>query len=88
MPLKAEVGPSEGRTRDKCFRWDMKCTLWIPTVFYAFLLEILLFLMFKGALKALIAHSTRTISRTVSFGVVNYFSLFGEQMGLSYVELI
>lgn len=57
-------------------------------MFYAFLLEISPFLMFKSTLKALTAHSIRTISRAISFGAINYFSLFGEQMGLSYAELI
>lgn len=65
----------------------MKYTLWIQTVF-VFLLEILLFLMFKSTLKALTANSIMTISRAISFGAINYFSLFGEQMGLSYAELI
>lgn len=88
MWLKAAVGPSAGRTRDKHFRWNTKCTLWIQAVFYAFLLGISLFLMFKSALKALIDNNIRTISRAISFGVINYFLLFGEQMGLSYAELI
>lgn len=57
-------------------------------MFYAFLLGISLFLMFKSTLKALIDNSIRTISRAISFGVINYFLLFGEQMGLSYAELI
>lgn len=57
-------------------------------MFYAFLLEISPFLMFKSTLKALTANSIRTISRAISFGAINYFSLFGEQMGLSYTELI
>ena len=61
---------------------------WFQTVFYAFLLEFSLFLMFKSTLKARTANSMRTISRAISFGAINYFSLFGEQMGLSYAELI
>lgn len=46
-----------------------------------FLLEISLVLMFKSTLKALTANSIRTISRAISFGTINYFSLFGEQNG-------
>lgn len=88
VQLKTAVGPNEGRTRDKHFRWNMNYTLWIQTVFYAFLLEISLFLMFKSTLKVLIANSIRTISRAISSGAINYFSLFGEQMSLSYAELI
>lgn len=88
MQLKTAVGPSRGRTGGKHFRWNMKCTLWIQTVFYPFLLESSLFLMFKSTLKVLTANSIRTISRAISFGAINYFSLFGEQMGLSYDELI
>lgn len=55
-----------------------------------FLLEISLFLMFKSTLKALTANSIRTISRAISFGTINYFSLFGEQNGsqLCWADLI
>ena len=60
----------------------------IQTVFYAFLLEISLFLTFKSTLKVLTANGIKTISRAISFGAMNYFSLFGEQMDLSCAELI
>lgn len=88
VQLKTAVGPNKGRIGDKCFRWNVKCALWIQTVFYAFLLKIALFLMFKSTLKALTANSISTISRAISFGAINYFSPFVEQMDLSYAELI
>lgn len=67
---------------------DMKCTVWILTLFYIFLLEIPLFLIFKSTLKVATANRIGIISKAISFGAINYFSLFGEQMGLSYAELI
>lgn len=87
---KQQLAQAKVELREKRFRWNKKCTLWIQTVFYDFLLEISLFLMFKSTLKALTANSTRTITRAISFGTINYFSLFGEQNGsqLCWADLI
>lgn len=65
----------------------MKCTPLIQAVFCAFLLEVSLFLMFKSTLKVLIANTIWTITRAISFGSINYSSLFGEHIVLSYAEL-
>lgn len=55
--------------------------------FYDFLEQISLFQMFQITLRAP-SKNIRTISKAVSLGVINYFSLLSEQMSLRWAVLI
>lgn len=75
------------RPKDKCFPWNMRGTLWIQAVLCLLIRNVSISDIPERS-ESTTSSSVRTISRAISFGVINYFSLLSEQMSLRWAELI